>query len=256
MAACGNKGATSGENFATDSLRYENEDSISEVSIYVDYPTSANATLANAIFEYISEELGGTYMGELNQIDSLIKYYGDTQKRELDKKYVEETPFAATYYYSTEIRKEFETTKYVTYSSYNETFLGGAHGSHTIIGTTFRKSDGRRFGWEMLHNTSSEAFHKIIKEGLKRYFNTLELTSRANKVKTLTDAELKDMLLVEDDVNYLPLPVSAPYLTKDGMTFIYQNYEIAAYAAGTPNFTVPLSELKPYLTQTIVKLAE
>lgn len=38
-------------------------------------------------------------------------------------------------------------------------------------------------------------------------------------------------------------------LTDDGLMFTYSPYEIASYAAGMPEFTIPYAELKPYFTE-------
>ena len=67
---------------------------------------------------------------------------------------------------------------------------------------------------------------------------------------------MKEFILTEDDMNYLPLPKHTPYITEEGVVFTYQPYEISFYAAGAPTFTVPLSEMKPFLTQTALKMLE
>lgn len=240
--------AVANEELKTDSIKYEQKTKDTEVSLKVDFPTSGNPTLTNIIAEYISEQLGGTYAGTLTQGDSILNYYGQAQR---DSLMAERQDMGATpmpYLYSCDIKKDAETDKYVTYTCYTEIYLGGAHGSHMVEGTTFRKADGRRFGYDMLRNTDSDAFHKLIKEGLIRYFNT------GTTLAVKTDGELKNCLLVEDDVNYLPLPRTAPYLSKDGMTFIYQSYEIASYAAGMPTFTIPFDQVKPFLTETAKKM--
>lgn len=38
----------------------------------------------------------------------------------------------------------------------------------------------------------------------------------------------------------IPFPKYEPYYTEDGVCFIYQQYEIACYAAGRPTFTLPV----------------
>lgn len=106
----------------------------------------------------------------------------------------------------------------------------------TVAGTTFRKSDGRRFGWEMFRSDATQQLRELVKKGLMTYF----------KVKT--DNELQGMLLDQNNMNYLPLPVTQPYMTKDGVKFIYQSYEIAPYAAGQPSFTLPYAQAWPLMT--------
>lgn len=247
--ACGSTEANQ-EGFATDSVAYEHKTHTSEVTLRADYPKGGNAILTNAISEYISEQLGGTYSGPLTTKDSLIAYYGRQQTTRLDEMAKDmQGSAAAPLYYSEEIKVATETDRYVTYTDLSESFMGGAHGISTMSGTTFRKSDGRRFGYEMLRNTNSDDFRALLKEGLRQYFT-------ATGMEVGNDEQLAQLLLNNNGVDYLPLPQAAPYLTADGMAFVYQPYEIAPYAAGRPSFTIPYDKIRPFLTETIIKLLD
>jgi hypothetical protein len=72
---------------------------------------------------------------------------------------------------------------------------------------------------------------------LKDYFN----------VKS--DGGLMDCLQGVDNVATIPLPTTPPYMTIEGFTFIYQQYEIVAYAAGMPSDVIPYEQMKPCLTE-------
>lgn len=251
MASCTNKGvnADNDEALKTDTVVFKQDNKEISVNIKAEFPIKGNQLLTNSIAEYISEQLGGTYMGTLSNGDSIVNYYGTIQQDSIKRTRQE---FGETnsiqYTYNCEIKKEVETKQFVTYTTYSDVFLGGAHGSHFLQGATFRKSDGRKFGFDMLRNTDSEAFHALIKEGLMDYFN------QQGTEHITTDAQLKEMLMTDNDVNYLPLPVTAPYLTEQGVTFIYQSYEIACYAAGMPTFTIPYDKIKPFLTSTVLQM--
>lgn len=246
IAACGGN-ATDRQTVAFDSVKYENKANNINVTIKVDYPVSGDGILANAIREYISETLGGTYTGDLANADSLLAYYGKTQAdtiaQWLDNR-PNEGPELLCFF---DIKKAYENDRYVTLTTYSESYTGGAHGMQATSGITFRKSDGRRFGYDMLRNTDGEAFHKLIKEGLRQYFKEY-----GQPVET--DSQLKEMLLTDDDIDYLSLPTTQPYVTADSIVFIYQPYEIAPYACGEPTFTIPLDKMKDYLTETAVKM--
>ena len=58
--------------------------------------------------------------------------------------------------------------------------------------------------------------------------------------------ELNNYLFLETGV--IPFPAWTPYPSEDGLVFTYQQYEIASYAAGMPEFTIPYADLRPYLT--------
>lgn len=235
-------------------LEYSYDKNKVEVGLDIDYPTGS-ALIDKAVAEYISEKLGGTYDGDLANGDSLVSYYGDEILAELKKHLKEdinngvEDEYINGYYRKMEIKKEYETDLLVTYSYTEDIYLNGAHGMQYFYGQTFRKSDGRRFDEGMMRQLYSEEMYNLRKEGLREYFN--ESGDNAN-----TDEELKDCIITDDDVNYLPMPKHTPYVTKKGMVFIYQPYEISYYAAGAPTFTIPLKKMKPFLTQTAKELLE
>jgi len=235
-------------------LEYSYDKNKIEVGLDIDYPTGS-ALIDKAVAEYISEKLGGTYDGDLANGDSLVSYYGDEILAELKKHLKEdinngvEDEYINGYYRKMEIKKEYETDLLVTYSYTEDIYLNGAHGMQYFYGQTFRKSDGRRFDEGMMRQLYSEEMYNLRKEGLREYFN--ESGDNAN-----TDEELKDCIITDDDVNYLPMPKHTPYVTKKGMVFIYQPYEISYYAAGAPSFTIPLKKMKPFLTQTAKELLE
>lgn len=235
-------------------LEYSYDKNKVEVGLDIDYPTGS-ALIDKAVAEYISEKLGGTYDGDLANGDSLVSYYGDEILAELKKHLKEdinngvEDEYINGYYRKMEIKKEYETDLLVTYSYTEDIYLNGAHGMQYFYGQTFRKSDGRRFDEGMMRQLYSEEMYELRKEGLREYFN--ESGDNAN-----TDEELKECIITDDDVNYLPMPKHTPYVTKKGMVFIYQPYEISYYAAGAPTFTIPLKKMKPFLTQTAKELLE
>lgn len=235
-------------------LEYSYDKNKVEVGLDIDYPTGS-ALIDKAVAEYISEKLGGTYDGDLANGDSLVSYYGDEILAELKKHLKEdidngvEDEYINGYYRKMEIKKEYETDLLVTYSYTEDIYLNGAHGMQYFYGQTFRKSDGRRFDEGMMRELYSDEMYKLRKEGLREYFN--ETGDNAD-----TDEELKEYVITDDDVNYLPMPRHTPYVTKKGMVFIYQPYEISYYAAGAPTFTIPLKKMKPFLTQTAKEMLE
>ena len=139
------------------------------------------------------------------------------------------------------LRKTYETKDFVTYTMEYYSYDGGAHGMSTTEGATFRKSDGRKFGWDIFSLKGRNELQDLIKAGLKSYF------------KISSDEDLKNNLL-EGNIFYIPLPTSVPYFTKEGVHFVYQPYEIACYAAGMPSFTIPYSQIKGKLTYTTSRM--
>lgn len=193
--------------------------------------------LANAVLEWMNEECFGGACTAPMTAEGLFKSYLDSYVFGNEDNY---NPDCAT---TIKINKIYENAQIITFCHTVESYnLGAAHGGYHISGATFRKSDGKRFGWNMFRGNAD--IHKILKEGLKEYF----------EVKT--DEELKDCLMIGEfeSVDYLDRPVFEPYVTENGIEFIYQQYEIACYAAGLPSFTLPLSKAQSVLTPTAQKL--
>lgn len=228
--------------FTYDSISIEKKDTALEISIRVDYPTGGPHELVDTLLNFIADEL---HVARKDAKDKKKLLNAAVEKgrelmlpnREEQLEFMgAETP---TYYYNYNVKVETETEDYVTYTVTYEEYQGGAHGGYVITGTTFYKSDARRLDWSSFKNTSSKAFQKILKDGLYEYFGEYD--------KGMTDADLKDILISVDDINNIPRPQFAPYLTPRGMVFTYQQYEIAAYAAGLPSFIVPYEKISSFL---------
>lgn len=216
----------------------------------IDFPVSGNATLVNAIREYISESLGGTYgggeedslqgsySGDIADGEKMANYYFDLKLKEFADMHksmkaegMPEIPELAS---STKITKDYETERVVTYLFNSYENGGGAHGGAVGSGMTFRKSDGRRVAWDMF---SSGKMQTVLRDGLKEYF----------EVKT--DEELASNLTLTETY-LLPMPVTPPIFGKDGIIVTYQQYEIAPYAAGMPSFVIPYNKAKAMMNNT------
>lgn len=211
------------------------------VQMNVDRINTGSALTDSLIAEYINEQLGGDYTGSTADFEKMLRYYAtsrlDTMKanrKEMGD--LESAPWIDIL----ECKKVLDTDKVVSYEITHYIYEGGAHGMELISGATFRKSDGRRLGSEILKNIRDERWMTVYKTGLKKYFNVG------------TDKDLEESLFPSNA--WIPQPETEPYFTKDGLKFIYQQYEIAAYAAGHPTVTVSYKDLKPYLMKAYQQL--
>ncbi len=141
--------------------------------------------------------------------------------------------------------------EYITYTLEHDVYTGGAHGAQYHKGLTFRTSDGATFNWNLFDSSKRAELIQLLKNGLMAYFN------QGAEEPICTDSALFEMLLLFDDPDTqenelefgLPLPATDPWITSDGIVFIYQEYEIAAYAFGRPMVTLPFSVVAPCLTE-------
>lgn len=228
----------------TDSVSFNETNDYAACDIFVEYPSAGcNSPLGKAVTEYIKENTFGNCNGTCGNIKEKIIAYG---KHTLDnitkdaKTIKEEVGTSAIFSDYMEIRKIYETSKVVTFSYEGSSYGGGAHPMSATSYTTFIKADGTKFGFNSFKNANSPELKNIIIEGLKKYFD----------VKT--DKELVGMLLYIDNVRNIPLPANEPALTKDGITLIYGQYEIAPYAAGMPTVTIPYEKTKYLLKDTTI----
>jgi len=196
-----------------------------------------NAEANQHIMERINEVLGGTYEGELTQVEAMMQHYASAMKNEMQE-IRNEIGAEMGFERDLKIEKLWENDNLITYQVMTYEFSGGAHGGTNVEGLTFRKSDGRQLGYNVLNRRcGDEEWNRYMKEGLMQYF------------EAKTEEELLEYLFCEN-IYEITLPKSEPYFLKDGLTFNYQQYEIAPYAAGMPSFTIPYDKLTPYLNIT------
>ncbi len=198
-----------------------------------------------AVSEWLDESLGGTFDGDKEDMGAIVGHYGNMYVDTLNSISSQGVPDYAELSYYARMDKIYETDKVVTYGLTIDIDLGGAHPLSKELGATFSKADGKRLTWDnMVKKDGTTGVKNVVKRMLKNYFNAK------------TDAELMKIVQDMKDASSIPLPRTAPYMMENGFVLIYQQYEIAAYAAGMPGDTIPYKTMKPYLTDEVRKLIE
>lgn len=246
------------------------EGEIVQCAISVDYPTEPNE-LSKNIRTILNEELANLYLGNMNgdQIEKQESYKGDLANGNLViEKYCKDNfaylksqmkdlkdadPRAdANMSYDIRLNKEAETDSYVTYHCFSYVYLAGAHGSTFERSFNIVKATGKKLS-QVVDTARVKDLQPILRKGVLSYLNQQSGNeSQTENEEQITDAQLNDYLFIENGI--IPLPSSSPYLAKDGVHFIYQQYEIGPYVMGLVSFTVPLKKIKPYLTGEALKL--
>lgn len=200
-------------------------------SCVMDVPSFDQAPiLANAVMEWVNEEcLRGTYSGDVTQVKQMLEA---VMRSESDEDVV----------VNYNIRKVYENACVITFVCTCDMFAYGAHGMETFTGATFRKSDGKRFGWNMFRLAAD--LQTCLRGGLEKYFETKD------------SAALADELFLDEvhSIDDLPRPLTEPWLEADGIQLLYQSYEIASYADGQPLVTIPVKDAESLLTPTAYSL--
>ena len=198
-----------------------------ENELEIEYPVSGNPAVVDSVRVWISQQLGDSYKGDLNNVNAFFKHYSALLGSE------EFDEFGG--YAIDKFELEFTNDYIVTYEHTVYEYEGGAHGEGGEYGTTFLQSNGKIFSKKCI--TSYSSLHDLFIEGLKQYF----------KVKT--DKELLAQLNKETSLAKLSAPGMEPWVDENGVVFSYTPYEIAPYSAGSPKFTIPYSKIEPYLTE-------
>lgn len=206
------------------------------VSITAEFPKNSKDALSASVQEWISEQLGSTYQGSFAKGKSMLKYYVDKQMKVLD---AWENGMPGEITYDVRVRKIYETDLLVTYQYEMEGYFGGAHGARAVQGVTFRKVDGRRMDWNIFLPDKSWEVQKLITKAIQKDYFEIE-----------DDKEFHDALLIGEYEEILPRPQTCPVYVKDGLSIIYQQYEVAPYAAGMPSCILPYETVKPLMSVT------
>jgi hypothetical protein len=217
-----------------DTLSFSQTDEQLSCNIVVLMP---DEDVRQSVGEWLNMQFGNTYTGNMTDLQALVNYYGNSHLDSLRSSFEEGVPDFAEPCYDASMELLLETDKVVTYGLTITLDLGGTHPVTRELGATFNKEDGKQLTWDIVRSDSQSQLRDILCGMLKDYFN----------VKN--DGELMDCLQGVDDVATIPLPTTPPYMTLEGFTLIYQQYEIASYAAGMPSDVIPYEQMKGCLTE-------
>ena len=271
-AACRPSG---GKDLQTETVNYEDSTAHADLSIQAELPVAGQGAAADRIRASLTEVMDGqlshigsyeeerlfpAFEGDFSKTESLVMYYrdkaleaiGQLSQEDYDervnsieendgltdgqrKEILDEMP---GWEYDFSLLKDRETDRYVVFLSQDYVYLGGAHGG--VVGRgglTFDKKEGALVE-KMVDSANLDAVQPLLRKGLSQYFSDNEME--------VAPEELDNILFLETGV--IPFPAWTPYPSEEGLVFTYQQYEIAAYAAGMPEFTVPYADILPYLT--------
>ena len=230
-----------GKDLQTETVNYEDSLAHADLSIKVELPVAGQGAAADRIRaslvdvmdgqlshigSYEEERLFPPYEGSTDKTDLLLEYYRGKALESIGKQAQED--------YDERVAS-IEENDGLTEDQRKEI---GAHGGVTGRGgLTFGKKDGVLVD-KMLDPACLDAIQPLLRKGLTKYFSDEDME--------ITQEELDNYLFLETGV--VPFPAWTPYPSEEGLVFTYQQYEIAAYAAGMPEFTVPYADILPYLT--------
>ena len=272
LAAVASASCTKDRSLKTEVREYSDSTAHSYLTIHAELPvpaSSASKQIRTELIDVLDRQLShitfgeeerffSRYDGDENDTDALLGYYKDQtlaligrlSQEDADERehYLEgDIPFAMpSWGYDFTLKKVADTLGYIVFMSQNYIYMGGAHGGITGEGyLTFDCKNGHRVD-PMLDLDCTDSIQSLLEKGLLDYYSEYG--------ETMTTDALRERLQIEGDM--IPLPSWTPYPSAEGLTFIYQQYEIASYADGMPSFTVPYQDIKPFLTPEARELLE
>ena len=186
----------------------------------------------------LSQNYVANYLKEYNQLEAIylkdqLEVAKKKQDDEDDSDLLNPMESAYSYEHTTDLIIHFNKANLLSYSVQRYDYTGGAHGMTTDSCFTILLNKGRFLTQEDLFE--DKYLDKISELIIKQI-------AKDNKVDDPIKLEEEGFFNVKEIS-----PNSNLYATNEGITWIYNPYDIAAYAIGSVEVTIPYSELKPYL---------
>ncbi|GHT63867.1 hypothetical protein FACS189451_11060 [Bacteroidia bacterium] len=248
--SCKNKPIITDDTISFDTIRvdetqpWENIDSNVHTSCHLDitfiYPNSYKDAeiLRKLQSTFIERTFSLKYIGLSPQqaVDSFkAQYFKDFQGEDFsDEDYNLEDETGFQYYLDLKNTITYNENNLISFLVENNSFEGGAHGAHSVFGYVIDLNTGEYItedsfaGTDYKKNLSEVIVKKIVE---------------ANKVNN--PAQLEDL-----GYNNLSEIVPNGNFTIDekGITYYFNEYEIAAYFVGVTKIFIPFDELKVFIT--------
>jgi len=146
-------------------------------------------------------------------------------------------------------RVEFCDKHYFSYRVTIDTYCGGPHGNRWIQNATYSRKDGRRLtAVDVVKKESMTDVVNLIRKAVRAEAQEDQLRAQlSEEIRLPYDAYVRDIRNGKRDEWGDPLVTDNFMLTKDGIVWTYNQYEIACYAAGWFDALVTWKALDPHL---------
>lgn len=225
------------EQFSIDSIKVDDSLKVDEnltlhySSNVVTFPNIKNKALLDSIYSPKKIQLQEYSTTTLSKaLQSKMKDFFDEQKEQL-KEYKPE--FHQNWENNSSMKVFSNDNDFLTIQYKGDGYTGGAHGYYFENYKVF----------DLKNNKTAQLSDIISTQDTKIWSQIL----MGNFVKNDEGKGQVEMLLVND----IPLNNNF-YFDKENLYFLYNQYEITAYAAGTVLIKIPLSDIKPLLNESFI----
>lgn len=190
--------------------------------------------LANKDFDFINDSIKVELIGNYKSMDDAAdEFFDEYEEVALD---MGNEGFNPPWSHSLTAGVDFNKKGLFTISYGYYGYLGGAHGMPGFYSANYDLKTKKELELYDLVNAKDSTILMSLGEKYFRINNEIE------SEKSLSESGY----FWEDGKFYFSEVFT---LTNDGLMFTFSPYEIAPYAAGMPEFTIPYAELKPYFTE-------
>ena len=225
------------------------ETEIYDGMISMDYPTEGTKDFITSVRGWIKERISANPYEESKKIADMTANQDDAKAvahyymmnkipQDIDKEeMLSMKEMEMKYSCDESIQVTLQGENLTSIINTEEISIGGAHGSYLLYAAVFDNQSGKMYGWDMVKDTNK--IKSYILDGLMEYFSVG------------SKDELMDVLFVEDK-STIPLSQTTPYFFEEGLAIVYNQYEIAPYAAGLPSVTITWDKLQEVLTEEVI----
>ncbi len=226
--------------FAVKTITEERKTNDISTKITIDFPATNNKALQESIVDFIVNTLtvdftwGGNprpkYQGDRTDGQAIADFFVKDKVREIaDERRRDSLQTMAPWNEEIAIKKNYEDDRIVSY------FVDFS-GSHGGVG------DGRVYGI---------TFDKVGGHAVKVLKDPKDPHLKGFLVRYFEKHQSEDILSLyfPEELESHPVPNKAPYITDQGVHFLYQKYEIGPGAMGFVEMIIPLADLSAYLSE-------
>jgi hypothetical protein len=214
----------------------EKKEDCTNIQVY--YPVISGSNYADKINALIKDMALSCYsMDDVHypDFDKLMSQY--IKDYEEFKKEVPDAP--GTWYLKDSTGIITNTSDILCFENVSESYLGGAHGSYNVAYTNIDMRNGNVLKTKDIFNKGYEkVLNKLIENEFRKQMNL-----KPNE--SLTEGGLFDNKITFND-NFA--------ITKDGLEFLYNQYEIAPYSSGVIEIKIPYKDLENIINKDVVKM--
>jgi hypothetical protein len=207
--------------------------------IFTTPDTTLNSFLNAFILKTVLYKTDTSSFSSVNQY--LSTYFDDNKTIKQQGSYDDES---AAWNRENSISYYAKIGRHITLKKYAEQYEGGAHPNAYIQYAVLDLIDKKQLNITDLLNTEDTALLRIG----ERYFrndNSIDDTVSLADAGFFVFGEGEDF---EDSPRYGKFHFTSNFaLTKDGIEFVYNTYEIGPYAVGASSLTIPYNEIVQYL---------